>query len=220
MKAIHELSRLNSPVPKPQGICADGDTLWVSSRATRQVYALEKASLKVTWETPTPDGLITWGLTKVGEELRAVVGGEGGPDDVRTVRRCLPGHGFDAGFRWSLPEDSGSHLSFDGRNLVLSQWYPKKLIFLGDEGQVERVITAPHGICGQCYADGCFYLVGTDAEETNEYFLTRVDPRGAQPVCTDVAKIPFQARGLTYDGKDFWTNHRDANQIVRFAKPE
>jgi hypothetical protein len=217
MRPIHELQRLNSPFPKPQGICCDGATLWLSSRATRQVYALEKDSLKVTWETPAPDGLIAWGLTMVGDELRAVVGGEGGPDDVRTIRRCLPGHGFDANFRWSLPEDSGSHLSHDGKNLVLSQWYPKKLIFLGDEGQVERTITAPHGICGQCFADGCFWLVTTDQEESNEYWLTRVDPRGAQPVCTDVASIPFQARGLAYDGQDFWTNHRDMNQVVRFA---
>ena len=218
MKPIRELARLPSPFPKPQGIHADGTTLWVSSRATRRVYALDPASLHVTWETPSPEGLVTWGLTRVGAELRAVVGGEGGPADIRSIRRCLPGQGFDPGFRWSVPEDAGSHLSHDGYHLVLSQWYPKKLLFLDQAGRVERMITVPRGIAGQCFAEGCFYLVTTDREETDEYFLTRVDPRGDEPECTDVARVPFQARGLAHDGRDFWTNHREANQIVRFAQ--
>ena len=219
MQTIHELQRLNSPFLKPQGICADGDTLWISSRTTRRVYAMERATLAIKWETAVPDGQIAWGLTKVGGELRVVCGGEGGPDDVRTIRRCLPYHGFDAGFRWSCPDDSGSHLSYDGRQLILSQWYPKKLIFLGDEGQVERVITGPHGICGQCFVDGNFYCVTTDQEETNEYFLTRVEPRADGPVSADLARIPFPGRGLSFDGQNFWTNHREQNQIVCFAPP-
>ena len=33
---------------------------------------------------------------------------------------------------------------------------------------------------------------------------------------TDLARIPFAARALAYDGARFWTNHREANEIVAF----
>ena len=70
------------------------------------------------------------------------------------------------------------------------------------------------------FVDGVLYLVTTDAEETNEYWLTRVDLKAAgagEPTWVDVARIPFQARALAWDGTKFWTNHREQNQIVAFA---
>jgi hypothetical protein len=67
---------------------------------------------------------------------------------------------------------------------------------------------------------GIIYLVTTDAEETNEYYLTRVDLRPETPVIDDLARIPFPARALAFDGKNFWTNHREANQIVSFVRPD
>ena len=220
MQNIHELQRLDSPFRKPQGIYADGDTLWVSSRVTRQLYALDRAGLAIKWETAVPDGLIAWGLTKVGDELRVVCGGEGGADDVRTIRRCLPYHGFDAKFRIACPDDSGSHLGWDGQNLWVSQWYPKKLIALGAEGQVERVIQLPTQVVGQVVVDGRFYMVTTDNEESNDYFLTRVDPRPAVPQVDVLMRLGFSARGLAFDGKNFWSNHREQNQLVSFARPD
>ncbi|MEA2690302.1 MAG: hypothetical protein QOD51_2909, partial [Candidatus Eremiobacteraeota bacterium] len=44
--------------------------------------------------------------------------------------------------------------------------------------------------------------------------------RDATPVCEDVAIIPFPARALAFDGERFWTNHREADQIVAFARPD
>ena len=35
----------------------------------------------------------------------------------------------------------------------------------------------------------------------------------------DLARIPFAARALAFDGTNFWTNHREQNQIVSFARP-
>ena len=32
----------------------------------------------------------------------------------------------------------------------------------------------------------------------------------------ELARVPFAARALAYDGSRFWTNHREANQIVAF----
>ncbi|MFI5337127.1 MAG: hypothetical protein ACHQ5A_10110, partial [Opitutales bacterium] len=99
------------------------------------------------------------------------------------------------------------------------QWYPKKVLVLGAEGQVERVIQAAHGICGQVIVDGFIYLVTTDNEETTDYWLTRVDPRPATPKFEDLVCLPFAARALAFDGRNFWTNHREQNQIVSFAQP-
>ena len=160
-----------------------------------------------------------YGLTAVGNELR-VLCSEGAADN-RVVRRLVPGMGFDAKWALPCPDDTGSQLSYDGQRLHVSQWYPKKVIALGADGKVERVIGVPHGICGQVFVDGVLYLVTTDAEETNEYWLTRVDVKSAgsgEAKCEDVARIPFQARALAWDGAKFWTNHREQNEIVAFAR--
>jgi hypothetical protein len=58
--------------------------------------------------------------------------------------------------------------------------------------------------------------VTTEDEESGEYFLTRVSADGERS--EDLARIPFAARALAYDGARFWTNHREANQIVAFER--
>lgn len=216
MKDIQELKRLASPAPKPQSLAWDGATLWMGSLEKQRLYALNPTTWAVGWETDTPGR--PWGMTSVGTELRVICGET--DDDNRVIRRCVPGQGFDSDFRLPCPDNTGAQLGWDGRRLTVSQWYPKKLLTLGSDGKVERVIQVPHGICGQVVVDGCFYLVTTDAEETAEYWLTRVDPRPATPQIDDLARIPFQARALAFDGKNFWTNHREQNQIVSFARPD
>ena len=217
MKDIHELQRLASPAPKPQSLAWDGATLWMGSRETKRIYGIDPATWAVEVEFAAPG--TPYGLAAVGNELR-VLCSEGAADN-RVVRRLVPGMGFDATWGWPCPDDTGSQLSYDGQRLHVSQWYPKKVIALGADGKVERVIGVPHGICGQVFVDGVLYLVTTDAEETNEYWLTRVDVKSAgsgEPKCEDVALIPFQARALAWDGAKFWTNHREQNEIVAFAR--
>jgi len=216
MNTIHELKRLTSPAPKPQSLAWDGTTLWMGSRETKQIYAIDSATWTVRWQTAAPG--VPWGMAVVGRELRVLCGETA--EDNRFIRRCIPFHGFDAKFCLPCPDDSGSHLSFDGRQMHLSQWHPQKLLALTEDGAVERVITVPHGICGQVYVDGCFYLATTDDEESTDYWLTRVDPRPATPKIDDLARIPFAARALAFDGKHFWTNHREQDQIVSFARPD
>ena len=215
MKDIKELQRRVSPAPKPQSLAWDGATLWMGSIATSRVYGINPATWTVSWETAAPGK--PWGMTAVAGELRVICGETA--DDHRIIRRCLPGHGFDQKFGIPCPDDCGSQLGWDGRRLHLSQWYPKKVLTLGDDGQVERVIQVPHGICGQVFVDGFIFLVTTDAEETTDYWLTRVDPRPATPRIDDLVRIPFAARALAFDGTHFWTNHREQDQIVAFARP-
>ncbi len=216
MKDIRELQRLASPAPKPQSLAWDGSTLWMGSRQTRQIYALDPAAWAVRWQTAAPG--TPYGMTACAGELRVLCSETG--DDHRIIRRCIPYRGFDAAFGLPCPDDTGSQLGWDGQRLHVSQWYPQKVISLGPDGQVERVISIPHGICGQVFVDGVLYLATTDHEETTDYWLTRVDPRPATPTIEDIARIPFGARALAFDGTRFWTNHREQDQIVSFARPD
>jgi hypothetical protein len=215
MNVIQELQRLASPAPKPQSLAWDGTTLWMGSRQTRQIYALDPAAWTVRWQIPAPG--TPYGMTAVAGELRVVCGETA--EDNRIIRRCIPYRGFDDQFALPCPDDTGSQLGFDGQRLHVSQWYAKKVLALNEAGQVERTIVVPHGICGQVFVDGFIFLVTTDAEETTDYWLTRVDPRPSTPIIEDLAHIPFAARALAFDGTRFWTNHREQNQIVSFARP-
>ena len=214
MKNVIEFKRHASLVPKPQAIAWDGLTLWIGSRETKRLVALDPRTWTVRWETAAPG--TPWGMTALPSGELRVLCGEGS-SDTRIIRRCEPGKGFDAQFAWPCPDDSGSHLSFVGSSLVVSQWYPKKLITLDPDGNPLRVLSVSRGICGHCFANGAFWCVTTDAEETNDYWLTRVDPNTGENV--DVARVGFQARGLAFDGENFWTNHREQNQTVCFGTP-
>lgn len=215
MNNIDELQRLASPAPRPQSLAWDGSTLWMGSIETKRVYAISPATWTVTWESAAPGK--PWGMTMMENELRVICGETA--DDNRIIRRCMPGRGFDGKFAIPCPDDTGSQLGYDGVRLHLSQWYPRKVLALGAEGQVERVINVPHGICGQVFVGGLIYLVTTDNENSCDYWLTRVDPRPAEATTEDLARIPFPARALAFDGERFWTNHREKDQIVSFARP-
>lgn len=216
MNNITERQRLASPAPKPQSLAWDGTTLWMGSRETKRLYAINPVAWTVAAEIAAPG--TPWGMTFVGSELLVICGETA--EDNRIIRRCIPGKGFDAEFGVPCPDDAGAQLGWDGKNLHVSQWYPKKILALADDGTVVRVINVPHGICGQVIVGDFIYLVTTDAEETNEYFLTRVDPRPATSKINVVARIGFSARALAWDGKNFWTNHREADQIVSFKRPD
>lgn len=199
----------------PQSLAWNGGLLWMGSKQTKQIYAIDPVTWSVRAQTAAPG--TPYGITAVNGELRVVCGETA--EDNRIIRRFVPDQGFDPAFALPCPDDTGSQLSYDGRRLHLTQWYPKKLITLSDTGEVERTILVPHEICGQVFVDGCFYLVTTDDEETKDYWLTRIDPRPSTPKIDDLIRIPFAARALAFDGTRFWTNHREQNQIVSFARP-
>ncbi len=213
MHDVTEALRLPSPAPRPQSIAFDGDKLWMGSVETNRLYAIDPRQWIVIEEERAPGK--PWGMTVVGDELRVVCGE--GADDDRVVRRFVPGHGFKTQAAIRCPDGTGSQLSYDGTWLYLSQWYNRRLLALDEAGEVVRRIDVPHQICGQCYVDGNFFLVTTDDEDRGEYFLTRVTASNGN-ASEDVARIPFAARALAFDGTRFWTNHREANEIVAFDR--
>jgi hypothetical protein len=212
MQDVTETMRLPSPAPRPQSIAFDGEKLWMGSIETNRLYAIDPHHWTVSEEDRAPGK--PWGITVVGDELRVICGE--GDDDARVIRRFVPGHGFKNQDAIGCPDETGSQLSYDGVRLYVSQWYNKRILGIDERGKVVRTIDLPRGVCGQCYADGGFYVVTTDDEDSNDYFLSRVTLNGAANV-EDLARVPFAARALAYDGSRFWTNHREHNQIVAFV---
>jgi hypothetical protein len=212
MEIVEELLRLPSPAPKPQSLAFDGTALWMGSRETRRLYALDPNTWTVREEAEAPG--TPWGMTVVGDELRVLCGET--EDDNRIVRRFIPGHGFKTTESLPCPDDTGSQLGYDGDRLYVSQFYKRRILSLDENGAIGTTIDVPHDICGQVVAHGKFYLITTDQEDGGDYWLTSVDARTNPPRCEDLARIGFPARALAFDGERFWTNHREADQIVAF----
>ncbi len=216
LQDIVELQRIVAPTLRPQAIAFDGTSLWLGSLETDRLYAVAPKTWTVTDEASVPGK--PYGMTVAGEELRVLLGQT--DEDHRSIFRFIPGHGLRTSGAIPCPDDTGSHLSYDGHRLYVSQWYNKRIIALDDAGKAGTIIDVPHEICGHTIVGGCFYCVTTDDETSGIYFLTRVDARGSSPASVDLARIPFNARGLAFDGERFWTNDREIHQTVAFARPD
>jgi hypothetical protein len=213
MQDVTESLRMPSPAPRPQAIAFDGEKLWMGSLDTSRLYAIDPHQWTVGDEATVPGK--PWGMTVVGDELRVICGE--GDEDHRVIRRFVPGHGFKTADAIDCPDGTGSQLSYDGSRLYVSQWYNKRILGIDERGSIVRSIEFPRGICGQCYADGAFYVLSTDDEDTDNYYLSRVRADGDTPSVEDLGRVPFAARALAHDGVKFWTNHREYNQIVAFT---
>jgi len=162
-----------------------------------------------------------------------------GLNDDRYIYRYEANKGFTK--LCACPDLTGSYLSFDGENLYLSQWYEQRILKLDEKGNIVRNIDIGAEICGHVFADGAIYVLrGTENVPRPSYaagrptaarfksgakpgdeqwWIARVNPREEEPEVVDVAKVPFAARSLTFDGKTFWSNHRAANETVCFSLP-
>lgn len=214
LKTITEIMRMPSPAPRPQALAADGDALWMGSLETCRLYSIDIAHWTVREEMKAPGK--PYGATVMGDELRVLL--SEGEEDYRIIRRYIPAHGFKSEGSIPCPEDTGSQLGFDGDRLYVSQWYNQKIVSLDPlTGKTGSVIETPHGICGLTVFGGVFYALGTDEEDTDRYFLTRIDARNGGTKVEDIAHVNFQGRALAFDGTRFWTNHREKHEIVAFT---
>ena len=211
MQEITELLRLPSPAPKPQPIAFDGDAIWIGAWGTQRLYAIDPQKWTVREEAPAPGR--PFGMTVIGDELRVLLAID---DDDRYIYRFVPGHGFKTDGRIACPDLTGSHIAYDGDTLFLSQNANKRILAIDASGTVLREIPLTRRPLGMTIVDGCFHLLLGD-DENDDVRLTKVDARGENPVASELASVPFDARGLAYDGARFWTNHRDDNEIVAFS---
>ncbi|MGH7707728.1 MAG: YncE family protein [Vulcanimicrobiaceae bacterium] len=213
LPSIDELVRMPSPCPGPIGIAYDGGRLWLGAPDTERIYAVDPACGAVTEEAVAPGS--PYGMTAIGDELRVVVGDA---DDERSIARYVVGHGFKSTLV-PCPQGTGAWLAYDGEFLFLVQRFHKRILELEPTGEVRRTIPVAREVTGMTIVDGCFYLITTESKHVDDYRLARFDARLSEPVETELAAIPFTARGLAFDGTRFWTNIRAENTVVGFARP-
>ncbi len=202
---------IKTPFPRPQALSFDGRHFWIASYATHRIYAVDPLDFSVLKEYEAPGR--PYGLVCVGDELRVLCGMT--DEDNRLIYRVR-----DGVFQpdpTPCPDDTGSQLSFDGTYVYVSQWYRKRLLALDDGGRIVASHEAPRGIAGHVIVGPHAYLLGTDDEAVTPYWITRLTLATGE--CEDVGILPFLARGLSHDGRLFWSNVREQDECIAFELP-
>lgn len=210
---IIEHRRLGSPTVTPQALAWDGSQLWMSSRDIGALYKIDIEKWKAVQEFDAPG--IVWAAVAANGSTYFTIGK--GLNDDRYVYRYSTVNGFSKLF--ACPNFTGSYLSFDGEHLYMSQWYKGVILKFDENGKTLREINAGAEICGQTFVDGLIYVLRGKATPDEDWRIARLDPSEDTPGVEDIATIPFAARSLTFDGTNFWSNHRAANETVCFTLP-
>ncbi|MEO8044731.1 MAG: hypothetical protein ABI674_07475 [Spartobacteria bacterium] len=215
---ITEKRRLTAPCVTPQALAFAGGEIWLSSRDLGTLYRIEPNEWKIVEEIDPPG--VIWAGVMTNDGWRFTIGK--GLNDDRHVYRYSAADGFEKLF--ACPEFTGSYLSFDGEHLYLSQWYKGQIHRVDDAGKISRTIDVGAEICGHTFVDGNLYVLrGKENKDvpgvTEEWHIARLNPKEEAPEVEDLAKVPFAARSLAFDGENFWSNHRAANETIVFALP-
>jgi hypothetical protein len=211
MQSVKELDRHRSPGSRPQPLAFHGKTLWMGSWDTDHLYAIDPQTWRVVEEVAAPGK--PYGIAALGDELRIVV--SIGEEDDRYFYRFVPGQGFDSESGTACPDFTGSHLASDGTTLYLGQMGNRRILALDANGSVLREIALPTRCVGMGFREGSFHIISAD-EEFENLQLAKLDLQVSTPALAPLAAIPFDARGLAFDGDVWWTSHREASEIVSF----
>ena len=215
LPVITEQRRLASPAVAPQALAWHNNALWLGSRDLRRIYGINVESWTVFEESDAPG--TPWAAVSTGLDLRFTIGE--GADDDRYIRPYHPGIGFSVDGRIACPEFTGSYLSFDTQSIYLSQWYKHRILRLDQTGNTQRIIDVGAEICGHAFVAEWIYVIRGTEKDGESWRIARLDPRVETPDVRDLAVVPFPSRSLTFDGQNFWTNHRAANEVVCFNFP-
>jgi hypothetical protein len=215
LPTIIEGGRFPSPAPAPQALAWQADKLWMGSRDLRRIYVIDPKKWKVLDQKEPPG--IPWAAVATNGTLRFTIGE--GPNDDRYIRGFAPESGFSERNRIECPEFTGSYLSYDGENLYLSQWYKHRILKLDANGDIVRIIDVGAEVSGHAFVGGMVYVLRGTEQDGESWTIARLDPREEKPEVKDIAVVPFACRSLTFDGMNFWSNHRAANEIVSFVLP-
>ena len=215
LPTIIEGGRFPSPAAAPQALAWDGNKLWMGSRDLRRIYLIDPKTWEVFDEKEPPG--TPWAAVATNGTLRFTIGE--GPNDDRYIRRFVPDVGFSEADKIACPGFTGSYHSYDGENLYLSQWYKHRILKLDGNGNIVRVIDVDAEVSGHAFVDGMVYVLRGTEQNGESWTIARLNPREEKPEVKDIAIVPFACRSLTFDGTNFWSNHRAANEIVSFALP-
>jgi hypothetical protein len=216
LPSVHERDRFDSPAVTPQALAWHNGALWMGSLDLRRIYGIETTSWKVFKEAEAPG--IPWAAVSTDGKICFNVGV--GADDDRYLQLYSPNDGFWANDRIACPDFTGSYISFDGRDIYVSQWYKHRILRLDPSGNILQVCDVGAEICGHTFYDGAIYILRGTEQGNEDWRIARLSLGAFSQQIKDLARVPFQCRSLAFDGSHFWTNHRVANQIVCFDLPE
>ena len=232
---IKERKRFRSPAVTPQALAWDGRQLWISSRDLGTLHEVDVKKWEQVNEADPPG--VVWGAVATNGSIHCTIGK--GTNDDRYIYRYDSNNGFRKLF--ACPDLTGAYLSYDGNNLYLSQWYQQRILKLDNSGKVLGSIEVGAEICGHTFANGSIYVLrGTEnvprpqyaegpptadrfrsgaKQGEEQWWIARLNPADRKREVIDLAKVPFAARSLTFDGENFWSNHRAANETICFSLP-
>jgi len=216
LPTIVEHRRYLSPTVTPQALAWHRDALWMGSRDLNRVYGIHPATWQVFEEREAPGK--PWAAVSTGDVLRFTLGE--GADDDRYMWTYSPGKGFSEESRFAYPELTGSYLSYDGKNIYMSQWYKGRILQLGPNGEILRTLEVGPEISGHVFVDGSIYVLRGTEKDGEKWTIARFDPKEDQPIVQELATVPFACRSLTFDGKHFWSNFREKNETISFSLPK
>jgi hypothetical protein len=179
---------------------------------TDRIYAIDPQSWSVRHDIEAPGK--PYGITAFGDELRVVIAH--GEEDDRYLYRLLPDQGFDLGSKTPCPDLTGSFLTSSGSTIYLGQMTFRRILVLKSDSTIEREIALPTRCAGFSFGPGGrFYMISGDAELEHLQFGT-LDISQSEPQFGNIRPLPDEARSLAYDGSQWWTCLRDANEILSF----
>ena len=216
---IIERKRIASPTTTPQALAYEQDCLWMSSRDLGTLYKVHMDTWKVAKEIDPPG--VVWAAVSSGNGEMCFTIGKGLNDD-RYIYRYAADQGFTKLF--ACPDFTGSYVSFDGKHLYMSQWYEERILKFDAQGHILREIDIGAEICGHTFLNGSIYVLRgrenkNQPNKSEEWRIARLDPKEGSPQVEDLAAVPFAARSLTFDGENFWSNHRAVNETMSFSLP-
>jgi streptogramin lyase len=169
MNDITELLRLDIPIRRPQAIAFAGAALWLGSVETNTLYRLDPRTWTVQEELPVPGA--PFGMVWAGDGLLVVLGE--GEDSDRTIYRVDAGSFTRSGAMRCPDDGTGSHLSYNGTQLFLSQWGFHRILALDSKGMPTQTISLPRGVCGHTYVDGPRAALRSLASNSGRTIATR-----------------------------------------------
>src|SRR6478752_10637627 len=196
---VIEKRRFASPATTPQALAWDSRNkkLWMGSRDLRRIYTIDPENGTVLKQQEAPG--IPWAAVALNGELRFTIGE--GADDDRYIYRYTPEAGFSKMF--ACPEFTGSYLSFDGKNLYMSQWYKKRVLMFDDQGNVIREINVGAEISGHTFANGSLYVLRGQEQPNEDWRIAQLNPEEETPAAKDIAFSP-SACGPRTSAADFF----------------
>jgi hypothetical protein len=211
MRDINIIDRRKALTPTPQALVWDGDYLWLSSRDLGTLYKVDRARWSIVEEIDPPG--VVWAGVATNDGMGFTIGK--GLNDDRYVYRYTREGVFEKLF--ACPEFTGSYLGFDGEHLYLSQWYKGLILKLDAKGKGSAELSVGEEICGHTIVDGMLYVLRGTEQNGESWKLARLSLANGSSGPEDIARVPFAARSLAFDGNQFWSNHRAGNETIVFT---